>query len=154
MKTKFSTSWNSSKQPRKQRKYRYNAPLHIRGKFLAAHLSPELRKKYALRSLRVRKGDKVKVMRGAYKGREEKVEIVNVKREKVYLEKLTLVRVDGNTAKIPLNASNLMIIELELSDKLRKKKLESSNSTTPKLKLEKSKEIKKESIKKKQNEEL
>ena len=33
MKSIFSKSWVSSKQPRKQRKYRYNAPDHIKKKF-------------------------------------------------------------------------------------------------------------------------
>ena len=32
-------------QPRKQRKARYNAPAHARGKYLSASLSPELREK-------------------------------------------------------------------------------------------------------------
>jgi len=145
MKTKFSTSWNSSKQPRKQRKYRYNAPLHIKGKFLAVHLSPELRTKYNKRSLRVKKGDKVKILRGTFKGKEEKVERVNVKREKVYLEKINIVRVDGNSNPIPFVASNLMIIELDLSDKLRKKKLElSSSNPKPKQEINKLKETKKQ----------
>ena len=46
MKKKFSESWKSSKQVRKQRKYRYNAPLHIKQKFVNVHLAKELRKKY------------------------------------------------------------------------------------------------------------
>ncbi|MBS1194889.1 MAG: ribosomal protein L24p/L26e, archaeal/eukaryotic, partial [Methanomicrobia archaeon] len=44
-------------QPRKQRKARYTAPLHIKGKFLSATLSKELREQYKRRSLRVVKGD-------------------------------------------------------------------------------------------------
>ena len=60
MSQQFSTTWNASKQPRKQRKYRYNAPLHTKQKFLQVHLSPELRKKYSLRNILVKKGDKVK----------------------------------------------------------------------------------------------
>src|SRR3989338_176397 len=46
MKNKFSTKWKESKQPRKQRKYRANAPLHLRKKFVNVNLSKELRKKY------------------------------------------------------------------------------------------------------------
>ncbi len=45
MKKKFSTSWKASRQIRKQRKYRENAPLHLRNKFMTANLSKELRKK-------------------------------------------------------------------------------------------------------------
>ena len=125
MKSKFSIKWNSSKQPRKQRKYRYNAPLHIRGKFINAHLSPELRKKYNFRSLRLKTGDKVKIMRGQHKGKEEKVIEIDLKKSKVYLDKIIVTRIDGNTAKIPFNTSNLMITDLDLSDKKRKQKIES-----------------------------
>ena len=67
MKKKFSREWIRSKQPRKQRKYNYNAPLHIKGKFMAAHLSKDLMKKYNRRSIRVRKGDKVILLRGQFK---------------------------------------------------------------------------------------
>jgi large subunit ribosomal protein L24 len=125
MKAKFSNSWNSSKQPRKQRKYVYNAPLHIKGKFVSSHVSPELRKKYVIRSFRLRTGDKVKVMRGQYKGKEEKVIEVNLKKQTIYLEKITITRVDGNTARIPFKPSNLMIVEFNMSDKKRKTKIES-----------------------------
>ena len=128
MKSKFSIKWNSSKQPRKQRKYRYNAPLHIKGKFVSTHLSPELRKKYNFRSLRLKTGDKVKIMRGQYKGKEEKVIEIDLRRSKVYLDKIIVTRIDGNTSKIPFKASNLMITDLDLSDKKRKQKIESKNA--------------------------
>ena len=59
-----------SKQPRKQRKARYNAPLHIRQKFMGARLSESLSKEYGTRSAPVIAGDTVKVMRGDFKGTE------------------------------------------------------------------------------------
>jgi large subunit ribosomal protein L24 len=130
MKTKFSTSWKSSKQPRKQRKYRYNAPLHIKGKFISSHLSPELRKKYQFRAFRLRTGDKVKILKGIYKGKEEKVIEVNLKKGKVYIDKIQITRIDGNIAKIPFDPSNLMITELVLLDKKRKAKIESKIKDT------------------------
>lgn len=41
------------KQPRKQRKFLYNAPLHLRGgKIMSAPLSKELREKYGVRTRR------------------------------------------------------------------------------------------------------
>ena len=61
MKTKYSPMWKSSSQTRKQRKYRFNAPLHARHKMLAAHLSKELRKEMGFRSIPLRKGDEVAV---------------------------------------------------------------------------------------------
>jgi len=122
MKSDFSTKWKSSKQPRKQRKYRYNAPLHIRSRFLGSHLSPELRKKYGKRSARVKKTDKVKIMRGQFKGKGGKVESVNTKRGIVYIEGIEAIKKDGTKTKYPIHSSNLMITELNLDDKKRRGK--------------------------------
>ena len=55
-------------QPRKQRKARYTAPAHARGKYLRASLSKDLREKVGSRTLPVRSGDKVRVLRGDFKG--------------------------------------------------------------------------------------
>lgn len=119
MKTDFSKSWNSSKQPRKQRKYIAKAPLHIKSKFLHAHLSKELREKYKKRSLRVITGDKVKIMRGQFKGKDGKVEKVDLKKSKVFVTKIGREKIDGSKTMYPLTASNLLIIELKLDDKKR-----------------------------------
>ena len=45
MKKEFTTTWKESNQPRKQRKYLYNLPLHLRQKQMSATLDKELRKK-------------------------------------------------------------------------------------------------------------
>lgn len=120
MKAKHSTSWVGSKQPRKQRKYRYNAPLHIKGKFLTAHVVKDLRSKYGLRSLRVRTGDKVRVLRGQFKGREGKVERVDMKNSKVFVTRIDIVKKDGATRVLyPLDPSNLVIVEFDATDKKR-----------------------------------
>lgn len=120
MKQRHSTAWKASKQPRKQRKYRTNAPLHIKGKFLRAPLVKELSEKHNIRTIRIRKGDKVRIMRGSHKGKEGKVEAINTKESLVYVHKVETVKKDGAT-KVPLglDASNLMIVELDASDKLR-----------------------------------
>ena len=119
MKKKFSLAWNSSKQPRKQRKYLFNLPLHLKSKLLSAHLTKELRAKYGTRSIRVRVGDKVKVMRGQYKGYTGAVESVSVKDSTVIISKVEYTKKDGNKAKYPIKASNIVIEELDLSDKKR-----------------------------------
>lgn len=124
MKTTFSTTWKRSTQPRKQRKYKYNAPLHIKQNQVRVHLSPELRKKHNFRNLPVRKGDKIKVLRGKYAKKDYKVDRVNLKLEKIYLEGIEAIKKDGTKHPFPFKASNLMIIDLSLSDKKRKMKLE------------------------------
>lgn len=126
MKTRFSKTWNSSKQPRKQRKFRYNAPLHIKGKFLSINLSKELRKKHNKRSLRARVGDKVKVLRGQFKGREGPIDEIDMKNMKVYITKIEVTKREGAKVRVPINPSNLQIIELKLDDKKRKEKLSKS----------------------------
>lgn len=124
MKAEFSKAWNASKKPSKQRKYVANAPLHIKGNFLNSHLSKDLREKYATRSIRVKKDDKVKLMRGTHKGKTGKVERVSVKDSKVYITGIESIKLDGSKTQYPIKPSNLMIIELNLNDKKRKAKLE------------------------------
>jgi len=121
MKKLFSKSWKSSVQPRKQRKYVYNAPLHIRGKFLSAHLSANLRKEFGRRSLRIVKGDRVKVLRGSFSGISGEVLRVDTKKGKVYIKEASRKKVSGEEVQIPLEPSNLMIIEPETKDPLRLK---------------------------------
>jgi len=70
MKQKWSSKWTGSVQARKQRKYRINAPLHVKRKFLSAGLSKELRKRYSRRSIALRKGDEVQVISGKFKKRQ------------------------------------------------------------------------------------
>jgi len=124
MKKKFSKSWKSSKQKRKQRKYRANAPLHIRKKMVSGNLSKELRKKYSRKSFSLRKGDKVKVMRGAFKGKTGKILRVDLKKLKVTIEGLQRTKKDGSKVNIWFDPSNLQIIELNLDDKKRLKKIQ------------------------------
>ncbi len=113
-----------SKQPRKQRKFLYNADLHLRRKLMSAHLSKELREKYGRRSFPVRKGDEVKIMRGSFKGKTGKVVRVDYKNYKVYIEGITRKKVDGTEAMVPIHPSNLMIISLNLEDTKRLEALE------------------------------
>jgi len=124
MKKKFSKKWKSSKQPRKQRKYRANAPLHIRHKMMAAHLSKELREKYKKRSFPVRKGDKVKVLRGKFKGTIGEIERVDLKNYKIYVKGVETKKREGQKTPYPLSPSNVMILTLNLEDKRRVKALE------------------------------
>ncbi|KAJ1839369.1 60S ribosomal protein L26A, partial [Coemansia sp. RSA 486] len=58
---------------RKSRKAHFTAPSHIRRRLMSSSLSKDLRKKYEVRAIPVRKGDEVIVTRGQYKGREGKV---------------------------------------------------------------------------------
>ena len=126
MKKHFSKHWKSSKQPRKQKKYLANAPLNIRRKFLNANLSKELRKKYGKRSLPLRKGDSVKIMRGKFKKKTGKITIVYTKKMKVEIENMQIKKQDGSKANVRFNPAFLQIIELNLEDKKRSENLRTS----------------------------
>lgn len=119
MKSEFSTAWKSSVQPRKQHKYRHNAPLHIRHKFLSAHLSKDLRKKHGKRNLPLRKGDEVLVMRGAFKKKKAKVTSVDHAKAKVTLEGMQRTKKDGTKFSAVFNPRALQIININLEDKRR-----------------------------------
>ncbi len=121
---KFSRTWKKSKQPRKQRKYVYNAPLHLRQNFMHSHLSKELREQYKRRTFRVARGDTVKVLRGEFKGLQGKVDRVDLKRIKVYIQGIEKKKKDGTIYKVGIHPSNLMIITLNLDDKKRREILE------------------------------
>jgi large subunit ribosomal protein L24 len=112
MKKEFSKAWNASKQPRKQRKFLANAPLHIKRKQFSTNLSKELRKKVNKRNIILRKDDKVKIMRGKYKDKTGKVLQVLTKLGKVIIEGIQVTKKDGSKANVKLENSNLQIIEM------------------------------------------
>ncbi|AEA46985.1 50S ribosomal protein L24 [Archaeoglobus veneficus] len=113
-----------SKQPRKQRKWLYTAKLHERHRLLRATLSKELRKKYGKRSIRIKKGDKVRIMRGKFAGHEGRVLEVDMKRCVIKVDGATTTKADGTEVAVPIHPSNVMIIELKEIDDVRKKILE------------------------------
>lgn len=119
MKQEFSTSWLSSKQPRKQRKYLANAPFHIKHKFLSANLSKSLREKYGKRNLPLRKGDEVLIMRGAFAKKKAKVASVDLKNSRVTLEGIQRTKKEGSKVNVYFRPSALQIQTLNLDDKKR-----------------------------------
>ena len=120
----FSSSWKSSRKPSKQRKYRLKAPIHIKSNLVNAHLSKDLRKRYGKRSATVRRGDKVKILRGQFKKQEGKIEKVDLKNTRVFVAGVELTRRDGTKKQLALHPSNLMITELNMDDKFRQKSIE------------------------------
>lgn len=90
---------------------------------MSAHLSQELKSKYERRSLPLRVGDTVKILRGEYRGIQGRVKGVSRSKQFVYIDGLTRKRADGRVVDIPVHVSNLVIIALNLDDKFRKEKL-------------------------------
>jgi len=98
-------------KPRKQRKELFNAPQHKKRKWIAAHLEEKLLLKYDKRAVSVIKGDTVKVMRGSFKGHEDKVAGVNVNRRCIEIEGLIMTKADGKKIAKPIHPSNVLITQ-------------------------------------------
>ncbi len=95
---------------------------------MAATLSRDLRKKYKRRSMSVRKGDMVKVLRGEFKKRTGKIGGVDARKYRVFVDGIDMVKRDGSKVKIGIQASKVQILELNLDDKARKMIVESGKA--------------------------
>lgn len=126
-----------SKKPRKQRYNLFNAPLHKKRKWIAAHLAENLLLKYDRRSLPVVKGDTVKVMRGNFRGHEDKIAKVHVRDQTVEIEGVVTTTAKGEKIAKPIHANTLLITKLNVTDKWRRDKLERGLPETTKKELEK-----------------
>ena len=104
-----------TKNPGKQRK-------SLNQNRIKTNLSKELRQKHNKRSVRVRVGDKVKVVRGQFRGKTGKIDRINAKKAKVYVTGIETSKKDGSKVLLPIHSTNLMIQELNLVDKRRLKK--------------------------------
>ncbi|XP_076993775.1 ribosomal protein uL24-like isoform X2 [Tamandua tetradactyla] len=108
----------------KNRKRHFNAPSHVRRKIMSSPLSKELRQKYNVRSMPIRKDDEVQVVRGHYKG-QQIGKVVQVYRKKyvIYIERVQREKANGTTVHVGIHPSKVVITRLKL-DKDRKKILE------------------------------
>ena len=89
-----------------------------------SQLSAELRERHGKRSVRPRVGDTVRIVRGEFKDIEGKITRVDSHAGAVMVEGVTREKIKGGTSPVPINSSNVVITNLALEDKIRKKKLE------------------------------
>ncbi|XP_047585588.1 60S ribosomal protein L26-like 1 isoform X2 [Lutra lutra] len=132
----------------KNRKRHFNAPSNVRRKIMSSPLSKELRQKYNVRSMPIRKDDdqtlsslicislpnrrlllaeitsNLFVVRGHYKG-QQIGKVVQVYRKKyvIYIEWVQREKANGTTVHVDIHPSKVVITRLKL-DKDRKKILE------------------------------
>lgn len=99
-------------------------PHHVYWKRLSAPLAPPLRAQYGVRSIPLREGDTVLVIKGDRKMSEGRVTRVDIKRGKIYVEGITRQRLDGRTVQIPISPQNVIITRLKLDDEWRRRILE------------------------------
>jgi large subunit ribosomal protein L24 len=113
-----------TRQPTKQRNRQERAALHDKQKQVRAPLSPELREEYGQRSVRVNAGDTVEVQRGDFAGESGEVVDVDLRAAEIRVEDVTLETADGEEVPRPLEASNVQVTDLDLSDDVREARLE------------------------------
>ena len=104
-----------SSSRRKSRLAHFAAPSHLRYKLLSANLSRELRQRYGVKSLPVRRDDEVTVVRGSSKDAKGKISQVYRKKWCLYIEKLVKNRINGATIRMPIHPSNVVITKLKIT---------------------------------------
>lgn len=98
-------------------------PAHKRHKLLAARLGKDLREKLNIKSLPVRKGDRVKVLRGDFKKLEGEVLEVDSKTQSITVQGATITKSDGSQVNRPIRPANVMLLKL-VEDKERLRSVE------------------------------
>jgi ribosomal protein uL24 len=101
---------------------------------MSAGLSTELRHKYNMRSIPIRKDDEVQVVRGTFKGREGKVVQVYRRCWIIHVERITREKVNGSTVNVGIHPSKVIVTKLKL-DKDHKALLDRKAGAAPPTKL-------------------
>ncbi|KAG9951994.1 60S ribosomal protein L26, partial [Aureobasidium melanogenum] len=110
--TKINTSLSSSR--RKSRKAHFSAPSSVRRTIMSAPLSKELREKYNVRSIPIRKDDEVTIVRGSNKGREGKVTSVYRLKWVIHVDRVAREKSNGQSVPLGIAPSKVVITSLKL----------------------------------------
>merc|ERR1712025_272989 len=118
-----------SSSRRKCRKAHFSAPSNVRRRLMSAPLSKELRQKYSVRSVPVRKDDEVLVTRGPFKSAQAG-KVISVYRKKwiLHIERVQREKANGATVSVGIRPSKVEIVRLKM-DKDRKKIMDRKNRT-------------------------
>mmetsp|Transcript_45936 Transcript_45936/g.73891 ORF Transcript_45936/g.73891 Transcript_45936/m.73891 type:complete len:147 (-) Transcript_45936:110-550(-) len=109
---KFNKAVSSSR--RKSRKAHFTAPSSRRRKIMSATLSDELRKKFNVRSMPIRKDDEVQVFRGNHNNRDGKVLQVYRKKYVIHIDHVNREKNNGASVMLGIAPSNVIITKLHL----------------------------------------
>ena len=133
-----------SKKPGKQRRKGIESPLHLKRKRIRARLVSDDPELHAIRSVTVRVGDEVEVVRGDFSspnsvksesrgkrlgqsrgrsGIKAKVASVDTERSLIYVDGMTSSTADGKEDGVPIRPSNIVVTSLFDGDQLRIKRL-------------------------------
>ena len=118
-----------TKKPSKQRKRIALATEKEILKMMKVRLSEKLREKYSTRSVSVRKGDSVKILRGDFAGIEGKIIETDRHNQKVTVEGVTKEKVSGEQMRVPVHVSNVEMTTMDTGDRWRSNKFEKKTET-------------------------
>ncbi|CAM9324910.1 unnamed protein product [Choristocarpus tenellus] len=96
---------------------------------MSSGLSKDLFEKHNVRSLPIRTGDEVMVVRGQFRNREGKVEQCYRKKFVIHIERITREKANGNTVSVGIHPSKVVITKIKM-DKDRKALLERKDRST------------------------
>ncbi|KKK20777.1 hypothetical protein P175DRAFT_0494290 [Aspergillus ochraceoroseus IBT 24754] len=98
----------------KSRKAHFSAPSSERRVRMSAPLSKELREKYNVRSIPLRKGDEISIVRGSNKGRDGKITSVYRLKYVIHVERVVREKSNGQSVPLGISASNVVVTKLHL----------------------------------------
>ena len=102
----------------------YRATYTTKSSQVSSPLSKELQKKYMRKSIRVLKGDTVKVIRGEHKGIDGKISRVAIDTSRIAIEGVKKEKTRGEKFDVFIHTSNIMVTDINGQDKWRKRRLE------------------------------
>jgi large subunit ribosomal protein L24 len=120
-----------TKKPSKQRRKIAFATEKEILKMMKVRLSEKLREKYGVRTVSIRKGDSVKILRGDFAGIEGKIIETDRRNQKVIVEGVTKEKVSGEQMRVPVHVSNVEMTTMDTGDRWRSEKFEKKTETQP-----------------------
>jgi large subunit ribosomal protein L26e len=115
---------------RKMRKAHFGATSVDRARRMSCGLSKDLWQQYNVRSMPVRKDDKVKIVRGKFAGRNVEGKVLAVYRKKyvIHVERAVVEKSNSSSVQVGIQPSDCVITELKM-DKSRKSMLSRKSRT-------------------------
>jgi ribosomal protein uL24 len=116
---------SKTKSKRKQRKRLFNLPNHKRNKLVHAKLHEDMVMEHGIKSLSIRMGDAVLVVRGEFRDMEGKVSKIDRQKSQIFIDGASIEKSSGTTYDIPIHPSNVVITKIEVKkDKWRQKMID------------------------------
>ena len=108
-------SFKISSKRRTNRKKFYEADSNQRRIFMSSKLEKNLREINKLKTIPLRKGDEVKILRGDNKGKIGKIVQLSRKENFIFINTVTYKKTKGDENYLPIHPSNVEILNLILS---------------------------------------